>query len=320
MPDSIWNALLALTNAIKKYTIPIHYCYLQMGNEPKVFINQMPSVQAENQAVVIVVSEALDTSFFKKNIPIFKLRGKSQAKLEQSQLVDHPSILFKNLAIYLPYCFLSYLARQAGRAMAVSHFAQTLDAKIATHTGDSKWIGNPENLIHAHRMRALCDAILIGKQTLQADQPSLTVRHVKGSNPQKVVIASSTADYSSLLHNEQEEVLVLSHQPQTSSPQINCVHLSTANSNGHIHGLDILKCLYDQGYHSVYIEGGAVTTSNFLKDRAIDIVQLHYSPQIFGSGISAIQLPQIDEVGQAIRFEQSVFYMVGDGCMFVGEM
>lgn len=102
--------------------------------------------------------------------------------------------------------------------------------------------------------------------------------------------------------------------------RVYCVQLPTASSNGHIHGIDILKCLYEQGHDSVYIEGGAVTTSNFLRDRAIDIMQLHVSPQIFGSGISSITLPQIAKVQQAVRFAHSAFYMVGDGCMFVGEM
>ncbi|MEO1451963.1 MAG: dihydrofolate reductase family protein, partial [Bacteroidota bacterium] len=58
---------------------------------------------------------------------------------------------------YLPYALLALQAKKQQRAISIGHFAQTLDGKIATETGESRWIGNPENLTHAHRMRALCD-------------------------------------------------------------------------------------------------------------------------------------------------------------------
>lgn len=95
------------------------------------------------------------------------------------------------LTTYLPYCFLSVYARRWNRAVAVSHFAQSLDGRIATDWGNSKWIGHEDNRTHAHRMRALCQGILIGSGTLKRDTPALTVRRVEGPDPRPIFLGST---------------------------------------------------------------------------------------------------------------------------------
>jgi diaminohydroxyphosphoribosylaminopyrimidine deaminase/5-amino-6-(5-phosphoribosylamino)uracil reductase len=89
---------------------------------------------------------------------------------------------------------------------------------------------------------------------------------------------------------------------------------------GRVNSIHILELLYERGIHSVYLEGGAITTSNFLKDKAVDVLQLHLSPLIFGSGKSAITLPEIDEVKNAIKFSAFQFKKVGDAMMFIGQL
>ena len=86
-----------------------------------------------------------------------------------------------------------------------------------------------------------------------------------------------------------------------------------------IKSLDILNCLFQQGIKTVYIEGGAITTSNFLNDRAIDILQLHLSPYLFGSGKQGIVLPDIEKIDESIQFQNFSFFTVGDSVMFVGQ-
>lgn len=223
------------------------------------------------------------------------------------------------LEYYLPYSLLPLEAHRQGRTISVTHFAQTLDGKIATHTGDSRWIGNPENLIHAHRMRALCDGILIGAQTLHNDQPSLTVRHVAGENPRRIVVGSSARNFDCLWQSSEEPVLLVSKEKGLRDTRLQYVPVPC--HNGRMDCLDILACLYrEEGICSVYIEGGAQTTSYFLQDKAVDIAQLHLSPQVFGSGISAIQLPQIEKVKEALVFDPFQIQSVGDSVMFVGQL
>lgn len=223
------------------------------------------------------------------------------------------------LQTYLSYCFYPLVAKQKKRSLSIAHFAQTLDGKIATTSGHSKWIGNKENLKHAHRMRALCDAILIGRSTLCYDRPKLTVRHVEGNDPTRIVLGSKEADFSSLFEASNEPVLVIGsqHQP-TDTDQIK--YHQIPSTNGRLQSDQILSYLFDKGLYSVYIEGGSLTTSNFIKDEAIDILQLHLSPQIFGSGQSGIQLPEINKVAESVQFSSFQFQSIGDTQMFVGQI
>jgi riboflavin biosynthesis pyrimidine reductase len=75
-----------------------------------------------------------------------------------------------------------------GAAVTVGHLGQTLDGRIATESGVSRYVTGPENIVHLHRMRALCDAVLVGAETVRQDDPQLTTRRVSGDSPVRVVV------------------------------------------------------------------------------------------------------------------------------------
>ena len=210
--------------------------------------------------------------------------------------------------LYLPYCFLGVIALKTKKCITVSHFAQSLDGKIATSCGKSQWIGNKENLIHAHRMRAVCEGIVIGTNTLKNDNPSLSVRLVKGEDPVKIIIGSSACEGTKISLDD-EAIFVTS----CDSTILDCFD-KDKNLNCDL----FLELLYKKGIHSVYIEGGSKTTSSFLKSNFLYIVQLHISPVILGSGISNFTLPEISEISEGCRFDDFVFYPIGKEVMFVG--
>ena len=311
MNQQLWKTLLHLRQEVAAWTSPPNYCCCSLI-DPKMVVDQvLPDAPA-----TLFFIHFTETKIATPQAAHFHWQDDLELKLLTPGEATPSAIAF--LQAYLPYCFYSLQARKHKRAITIAHFAQTLDGKIATETGHSKWIGNEENLKHAHRMRALCDAILIGRSTLNHDQPKLNVRHVSGKNPARVVLSGKDADFSCLLEACDAPILVISSKDQPAKESIR--HLQLPAANGRLHSDQILTCLYEQGLHTVYIEGGSMTTSNFIKDRAIDILQLHLSPQIFGSGQQSIQLPEIKEVQEAIQFSRFRFQTVGDTQMFVGHL
>jgi len=87
------------------------------------------------------------------------------------------------LNLYLPIC-----SATLKHPVTVGHLGQSLAGFIATPSGDSQFVTGDDNLVHVHRMRALCDAVVVGAGTVAADDPQLTTRHVPGPNPLRVVI------------------------------------------------------------------------------------------------------------------------------------
>lgn len=312
--EDYWSGLLLLSEKVRHSEEEIAYCFLQLGPEPEVRINHLPVPVKDSLLLMIITQPELEMTH--EQATIFRLEAYTVHMVQDMGLSEE----IKNfLTAYLPYCFLSWHARQMKRAVAITHFAQSLDGRIATQSGDSKWIGNQENLIHAHRMRALCDSILIGANTLNYDQPALTVRLVEGKNPQRIVICSSDADFSSLQKHCKDNVIIVGTCDDPQVPHTEYVSFRP-NANGRIDCHELLRFLYQRGLHSVYIEGGSTTTSGFMEEKATDIVQLHISPIIFGSGVSSFNLPEITHVQQAIQFDSFFFRPMGNTYMFVGTL
>ncbi len=313
MQAQLWDCLLQLASQLKALDSSVLYCGLSWEEAPLVCINTpLPETVSTHHSAYLRFE---DTVAIPSGFAVLELAALHQSKVIFAGQVAPEALTF--LEMYLPYCCLPLAAHRLQRAVSVAHLAQSLDGKIATHCGDSRWIGNPENLDHAHRMRALCEGIIVGAKTVFYDSPRLTVRRVKGPNPQKVVVGNSAQNFSSLLQDEAERLLLIGTQERAHEARVDYHQLVA--SNGHIQGQDILACLYQAGIHSVYVEGGAITVSNFLNDQAIDILQLHLAPCLFGSGKQGIVLPQIDQVAECIRFDHFAFQRVGDSIMFVGE-
>src|SRR5215469_14839210 len=106
---------------------------------------------------------------------------------------DAPAAVAALVALYLPYARVP-----RGRSFAVAHLGQSLDGRIATTAGASRWVTGEADLLHTHRMRALADAVVVGAGTVRHDDPQLTVRRCLGGQPVRVVIDSERrlgADY-----------------------------------------------------------------------------------------------------------------------------
>jgi riboflavin-specific deaminase-like protein len=321
-----WRALRLLAERLRARREPVASCWLLIGDEPAVGLDAAEPPAGDGWRVLLL----LDPEAARRcPPPAAGLRppaaGESRYLVEDlialRPLVegDLPPAAAALLATYAPYCLTAVHARRARRAFAVSHFAQSLDGRIATCGGDSKWIGCAENLLHAHRMRALCDGVLIGAHTLRADRPALTVRHAEGPDPIRIVVGGAGEDdLACLLEAGPGPVLLVGDGETPASPRVE--RLALPRRNGRIATGALLAELYRRGILSVYVEGGSATTSAFLADGTIDVLQLHISPLILGTGIPSFRRPEIRAVAESVRFATHVYHPVGDGILFVGRV
>lgn len=314
-----WRALRLLAERVRAAPRPVRSCRLLIGPDPAVLLDDSGPPAGDGWRVHLV----LDAETARQCPP--PAAGESRYLLEDLVALrplvagDLPPAAAALLETYAPYALAAAQARRACRAFTVSHFAQSLDGRIATCGGDSKWIGCAENLLHAHRMRALCDGVLIGARTLRADRPALTVRHAEGGSPVRIVVgAAGNGDVDCLLAAGPGPILLVGDGEAPASPQVE--RLALPRRNGRIATTAILEELYRRGVLSVYVEGGSATTSAFLADGTIDVLQLHISPLILGTGIPSFVRPEITAVAESVRFATHLYRPVGDGILFVGRV
>jgi diaminohydroxyphosphoribosylaminopyrimidine deaminase/5-amino-6-(5-phosphoribosylamino)uracil reductase len=312
-----WQALTLLADEVRGHRAPIVGCSLLLGDEPRVCLGASRPPAAEGWSLSVLVDADAAGQLPPADAGEARYALDDVIALCPLTAGDlHPSAR-DLIELYLPYCLAPVHARRMGRAFTVSHFAQSLDGRIATCDGDARWIGCMENRIHAHRMRALCDGILIGAQTLRNDRPALTVRHAEGTDPTRIVLGAAT-DVSCLQRAGPGAIVLIGDGDGDGSESGQVERFELPRNNGQIDTGAILERLYECGILSVYVEGGATTTSTFLTEGNIDVVQLHFSPMILGTGISSFTGPAVPSVQDAVRFRRHLYREVGDGMMFVG--
>jgi diaminohydroxyphosphoribosylaminopyrimidine deaminase / 5-amino-6-(5-phosphoribosylamino)uracil reductase len=207
--------------------------------------------------------------------------------------------------------------------VVVGQVGQSLDGRAATRTGHSRYINGPAGLTHLHRLRALVDAVIIGVGSAIADDPQLTVRHVAGPAPARVVIdprgrLSPTARL--FADDGVRRVVVTARGTRCALDDVDI--LSLPANDGHIEPADILASLAEMGLRRVLVEGGADTLSRFLKASCLDRLHVIVAPIFLGGGRPGFTLPAIDHVDQALRPPMRVHRLEGEilfDCDFSGQ-
>lgn len=187
--------------------------------------------------------------------------------------------------------------------LVVGRLAQTLDGRIATRLGHSQWIGGPGDIRHTHRLRALCDAVVVGAGTVRADDPRLTTRNVPGPSPVRVVIDPDRrlgAEYG-LFREGPPTLLVTSCDGATrhGTADILCIGRDTT---GCLDLSALLRALAARGLRKIFVEGGGQTVSRFLVAGCLDRLHVTVAPMILGSGRPAFDLPEVARISEGMRF------------------
>lgn len=315
-----WDSLLRVREAVALCEEPIGQCYFRLatGNGPRAVSIGRPFRASTRSGPVVAVLLDPETPVppASRADAVFSIRDFIRVRTIRAGGL--PLSVLRLFRTYLPYAFSSMHAHRLGRAFAVSHLAQSLDGRIATLAGDSKRIGSPANLVHAHRMRALSDGVIIGSRTLRRDRPRLTVRYVEGRQPARIVLASSPEGLGALTSIEGGDVYLVCGDGISAPAGVSVVPFH--GSDGSIPTSAILRELLARGIRSVYIEGGARTASRFLGEGNVDVLQVHISPVILGSGLSSFRLPPVPDVASSLRLAYHAFTPVDDGMMIVGTL
>lgn len=187
--------------------------------------------------------------------------------------------------------------------------AMTLDGKIASVTGDSRWISGEKSRLQVHRMRAVNDAIMVGVDTIIADNPQLTVRHVKGRDPQRIIVDTRlrTPETVGVLEGGAASNTIIATSeanPLIHRPYIRqgATVIVCEERNGRVSMADLLKKLGGLGIQSILLEGGSRLAGDMLKQALIDEYVIFIAPKIIGSdGFAPFTLLGITSMNNAVR-------------------
>lgn len=204
-------------------------------------------------------------------------------------------------ALYGPLCAM----RRRGSTYVVGHLAQSLDGRIATTCGVSRWLSGDEDLLHTHRMRAIADAVLVGASTVQHDDPQLTVRLCAGEHPVRVILdPERRLDGSQKVFTDGQAPTLLLVAADRIGREAACGQAEVIPISRGAQGLDpfeIRRVLAQRGLHWLFVEGGGITVSRFLAAGALDRLQITVAPVIMGSGRPSLVLPEIHDLAHSLR-------------------
>ncbi|HEY0738437.1 MAG TPA: RibD family protein [Herpetosiphonaceae bacterium] len=208
-------------------------------------------------------------------------------------------------------------------------YAQTLDGRLATRGGSSQWIGGPESLVFAHTLRARHDAIMVGVNTVLIDNPRLTVRHVAGRDPLRIVVDSAlrTPWTAAVLADGAATGTLLAVTSRAPGERIAAaqqlgarVLVLPADHAGHVDLAALLGALHETGVGSLMVEGGAALLTALLRARLADRLAVCVAPKILGVGIEAVGELGIISLSDSLRLESLSVQHYGADLIISGEI
>ena len=215
---------------------------------------------------------------------------------------------------------------RTSRPYVVVKYAQTIDGRIATSTGDARWISGEEERRTSHALRAACDAVLVGVGTIVADDPQLTVRMVPGASPIRVVLDPRLRipGHARVLEDDGVTTIVTTG---ASSPErrteLRRRGVSVVVVPEGPEGVDLttaLEAMFDDGIRSELVEGGARVITSFLSLGLADRLVVAIAPRVMGSGTDAVNDLGITEVASSIRLERRAVHVAGDDVLIAGDL
>lgn len=214
------------------------------------------------------------------------------------------------------------------RPLVTVHYAQTLDGRLATRTGDSQWISGQESLRLAHGLRASHEVVAVGIGTVLADDPRLTVRLASGPSPVRVVVDSRLRiplDARLLSDGAVETIVATTDRADPAKRRAvegagaQVIRVGCTD-DGRVDLAELLDELGARGYASLLVEGGAGLITAMVRGGHVRRLVVSIAPMLLGEGIEAVGELDIRRLRDALTFRRARFTQLGPDVIFDGEL
>lgn len=246
------------------------------------------------------------------------VNGKGFARLRKAGIKVEVGLLEKE-AKKLNEVFIKHIT--TGLPFVVLKCAMTLDGKIASRSGDSKWISSSESLRFAHMLRSQSDAIIVGINTVLKDNPQLTTRKVKGKNPLRIILDSKakTPPKANLLKDKSAPTVIAASK---SAPPKKIQALKKAGAQI-IYTTNLKKIIQELGasqINSVLIEGGGEVAYSALAQKIVDKIYFIVAPKIVGGREAKTPVggKGLDKISQSIKIKKLRAFPCGQDIILEG--
>lgn len=218
---------------------------------------------------------------------------------------------------------------QTKRPFVVMKYAMTMDGKIATRTGASKWITGKTARQHVAWQRHRYTAIMVGVGTVVADDPLLTCRMEGGKNPIRIICDTSlqTPVTAQVVQTANQIPTILATCCQNQERQriykkSGCQILQVHKKEGHVDLKHLMKLLGEKKIDSILLEGGGTLNWAAISDGIVQKVQAYIAPKLFGGkdAKTAIEGEGIEIPSEAIRLKNSHIISLGDDVLIESEV
>jgi len=201
--------------------------------------------------------------------------------------------------------------------------AMTLDGRIADTDGASRWISSAASRRLVHQLRRTHAAVAVGRGTLVRDDPSLTVRHVAGPSPARVVFAAGAVPRSSRFVRTAAGARSIVVRPggvagrrRVRPDRVEVWETGTRDRVSMVRAF--CRMAYAQGLPSVLVEGGQGMAESFLEAHVVNRLYVFYGPKVLGQGLEGLRFGSGLRVGRCIGLDRVEMRRLGDDLMVSG--
>ena len=201
----------------------------------------------------------------------------------------------------------------------------TVDGKIATSTGKSKYITGKESLQMVHKLRDEIGTVMVGINTIVKDNPLLDTRLVKGGNPVKIIVDTNLkiSPKAKVLKKPETVIIACSERaPKAKGIKLEKMGVKLVKTKTKNKMVDLkiaMKKIAKEGYYNILLEGGSLVNASMIKDKLVDKVMLFTSPKILGDDSMGVVGPLgIKELNKVVEIKNISLKKIGKDVLVEG--